>query len=239
MRTLKGLTLLVTASVLTLAAQGAASGSATISTVYTVAPASVPGVNTGLVLKKGLSVTVTATGVVCWYPGGFCADPDGHAYDTTNAGFLVSGAPLLQLVARVGNGPWVEVGSGPTKLSGKGVLVFAVNDNYYPDNTGSFQVTVSYACWPGHGYGDVNHVHCGPPGQGTECYPGHGHRDANHEHCGPPGRSTGSSPSGQTSSTTPGSSGDHGNSSEHSNSGEHGHSPTGGSSGNGGAKGRT
>jgi hypothetical protein len=231
MRTLNGLTLLVTATVL-IAAQGAASGSATVSTVYTVGPSTVPGVNTGLVLGKGQSVIVTATGMVCWYPGGFCADPDGHAYDTTSGGFLVSGAPLLRLVARVGNGPWVEVGSGPTKLSGKGVLVFAVSDNHYPDNTGSFQVTVSSSCWPGHGYGDVNHVHCGPPGQGTGCYPGHGHRDGNHEHCGPPGRSTGSSPPGQTSSASPGSSGEHGN------SGEHGHSPPGGGSGKGGAKGR-
>jgi hypothetical protein len=58
----------------------------------------------------------------------------------------------------------VQVGSGPTVLSGTGALVFAVNDDLLVDNAGSFTVTVSYSCWPGWGYGDVNHDHCGPPG---------------------------------------------------------------------------
>ena len=47
---------------------------------------------------------------------------------------------------------------------GKGELVFAVNDDLLVDNSGSFTVTVSYSCWPGWGYGDENHTHCGPPG---------------------------------------------------------------------------
>ena len=42
--------------------------------------------------------------------------------------------------------------------------MFAVNDDLLVDNAGSFTVTVSYSCWPGWGYGDVNHDHCGPPG---------------------------------------------------------------------------
>ena len=37
-------------------------------------------------------------------------------------------APALGLVGRVGSGPWAQVGSGPTTLSGKGELVFAVNE---------------------------------------------------------------------------------------------------------------
>jgi hypothetical protein len=58
----------------------------------------------------------------------------------------------------------VQVGSGPTTLSGTGELVFAVNDDLFWDNAGSFTVTVSYECWPGWGYGDEKHTHCGPPG---------------------------------------------------------------------------
>ena len=53
-------------------------------------------------------------------------------------------------------------GSGPTPLSGKGELVFAVNDDVYGDNEGHFEVAVSYTttavtrtCWPGWGYGDT------------------------------------------------------------------------------------
>jgi hypothetical protein len=57
----------------------------------------------------------------------------------------------------------VHVGSGPTVLTGTGVLVFAVNDDLLGDNSG-FTVTVSYSCWPGWGYRDANHDHCGPPG---------------------------------------------------------------------------
>ena len=170
MKFLKGLTL-VTTVVLALAAQGSAAGSGTTS-VYTVESGTVPGVNTGLVLQKGHPVTVTATGWVCIGNPGYCGDPDGNFSKSTMQGsFLVPGALAYGLVGRVGAGNWVQVGSGPTKLSGKGVLVFAVNDDHYDDNSGTFEVTVSYAksgvsrdCWPGWGYGDDNHVHCGPPG---------------------------------------------------------------------------
>ena len=177
MKILKGVTL-VTAVVLALAAQGGAAGGVTTS-VYTVGAVTVPGVKTGLVVKEGHPVTVTATGTVCYWPGPptiLCVGPDGDAsIDTTNPAFVLPGATGIALVGRVGNGPWVEVGSGPTTLSGKGKLVFAVNDDYFADNTGSFEVTVSYAkpgvsrdCWPGWGWGDENHEHCGPPGQKQE-----------------------------------------------------------------------
>jgi hypothetical protein len=169
----KGLTLVVAATAFAFAAPGNAAGPPAESHVYTVGSLTVPGVETGLVLKKGKPVTVTATGVFC--PGtGFCSSPDGNSlgnsWDTTWGGFVLPGAPAYGLVARVGDGPWVHVGSGPTKLSGKGVLVFAVNDDLFPDNTGGFTATVSTKatgpedCYPGFGSGDPNHEHCGPPG---------------------------------------------------------------------------
>jgi hypothetical protein len=169
MKVLKGVTL-VTTLVLALAIPGGAAGGVTTS-VYTVASTTdKPGLSTGLLLKQG-SVTVTATGTIC-YLASLCAGPDGDS----------SG---VALIGRVGSGPWVKVGSGPTKLSGKGELVFAVSDSYFPDNTGSFEVTVSYkrsgvtrTCWPGWGWGDENHEHCGPPGQekktGQSSHPTHG-----------------------------------------------------------------
>lgn len=188
MRISKGVTLVATTFVLALAVQGSA---ATTPTVYTVGSTTVPGVDTGLLLESGRGVTVTSTGVVCLI-GSFCEDPDGDpSYDTSQGGFLLPGAPVAGLVGRVGNGPWMRVGSGPTKLSGNGVLVFAVNDNYYPDNTGSYRVTVSYTCYPGWGHGDINHDHCGPPGlDPNACYPGHGSGDSSHDHCGPPGQAS-------------------------------------------------
>jgi hypothetical protein len=189
----KGVTAVAATLVLALAAQGGAAGAGT---VYTVGSKTVPGVNTGLVLKNGQSATVTATGAVCPWGTSACVGPNGDAsVNTSTGGFLLPGASAWGLVGRVGTGTWVHVGSGPTKLSGSGTLVFAMNDNYYPDNTGSFRVTVTVgnACYPGHGYGDTNHEHCGPPGQDPDaCYPGHGSGDANREHCGPPGQGSGS-----------------------------------------------
>jgi PA-IL-like protein len=225
MKTFKGSTLVVASILLVLAAQGTAAGpTTTVSTVYTVGALTVPGVNTGLVLRKGDSVTVTAAGTVCYWPGPpatLCVDPDGEPSinTTTTGGFVLPGAPAIGLIARVGTGPWVHVGSGPTTLSGRGVLVFAVNDNWFPDNSGSFEVTVSVSepCKPGWGWGDKNHCHSGPPGLDNKP----------------------SSP-GQSSGATHGSSGEHSNSqgNPHGNSNPpgnaNGHSnPPGNSSGQG------
>ena len=187
------------------ASQGAAATPQQTTSVYVVGSLTVPGVDTGLVLKKGHPVTVSATGTVC--PGtGFCTTPDGTwVVDTTESpydGYVLPGAPAYGLVARVGTGPWVQVGTGPVQIKGKGDLVFAFNDDKFPDNTGSFTVTVTSAgrgatqvsgpCTPGNGYGDTNHEHTGPPGQtGDACRPGWGYGDTNHDHGGPPGQDKG------------------------------------------------
>jgi hypothetical protein len=167
MRSLKGATLVVAAVALVVAAQAAAGGPTTVSSVYTVGSQGVPGVDTGLVLTGGMEVTVTATGSVCPFGSGACNGPGGVSSWNTNqssyGGFVLPGAPAWGLVGKVGDGPWVQVGSGST-LTGTGTLVFAVNDDLFGDNAGSFTVTVSYSCWPGWGYGDRNHTHCGPPG---------------------------------------------------------------------------
>ena len=204
MKTFKGSTLVVASILLVLAAQSSAAGPTTVTSVYTVGALTVPGVDTGLVLKKGQGVTVTATGRVCYYPGPpatLCVDPDGEPSidTTTTGGFVLPGAPAIGLIARVGSGPWMDVGSGPTTLSGRGVLVFAVNDNWFPDNSGSFEVTVSvsHACKPGWGHGDKNHTHCGPPGLANKpSSPGHSSgatRGSSGEHSNSQGNSNGSS----------------------------------------------
>jgi len=166
MRISKRWTLLLAASALALITSTSAVGAAGSQT-YTVGSLTVPGVDTGVVLKQGKPVTVTATGEFC--PGtGYCAGPDGsgswNSLDTTYGGFTLPGAPVYGLLARVGSAPWVHVGSGPTTLAGEGPLVFAVNDDLYIDNAGGFTVTVT-GCYPGWGNGDDKHEHCGPPGR--------------------------------------------------------------------------
>lgn len=169
MKSLKGVTLAVAATALVVAAYASAGAPTTVSQTYTVGSLTVPGASTGLVLQTGMSVTVTGAGSVCPFgPFGPCNGPNGNPAQNTTVsgfgGFVLPGAPAWGLVARVGSGSWVQVGTGPKTLTGTGQLVFAVNDDLFPDNSGSFTATVSYSCWPGWGYGDKNHTHCGPPG---------------------------------------------------------------------------
>lgn len=180
MRTLKAWTGIGAMAALALAAQATAarqspivnSRQSPIVNSYVVGSLTVPGVSTGLVLEPGQQAEVTATGAMC--PWGvaldYCIGPDGDASwvttDSWYGGYLLPGAPAWGLVARVGTGPWMHVGSGSTTLSGAGEIVFAVNDDLFPDNTGHFLVDVP--CWPGWGRGDDNHLHCGPPGVGPK-----------------------------------------------------------------------
>jgi hypothetical protein len=239
MKRLQGWSATVAALALALAAQAGAAGPTTVSNTYTVGGGSVPGASTGLVLTSGMTVTVTASGAVCPFGGSFCPGPDGYApWDTTASsygGFPLSGGPAWGLVGRVGSGPWVQVGAGPTKLSGTGELVFAVNDDLLVDNAGSFAVTVSYSCWPGWGYGDRNHTHCGPPGLVGKSSPSAA-RGAN----GPKG-GTESAPNGNGKGNGPADSAPNGNADANGNANGNGNgasdgAPNGNGKGNGLAK---
>lgn len=161
-----GRPMLVAAAVALVVVGGAIGGGSkkTVSATYTVGSLTVPGV-TGFVVPTGQVVTVTGSGSFCPFGAfGPCFGPGGNPGSTASGGFVLPGAPAWGLVGRVGSGPWVHIGVGPTTLSGSGALQFAVNDDLLADNTGGFTVTASYSCWPGWGYGDKNHTHCGPPG---------------------------------------------------------------------------
>ena len=58
-------TLFVVVMVLVFPALGGAAGQTTVTSVYTVDGQAVLGLDTGLVLTDGMSVTATATGAVC------------------------------------------------------------------------------------------------------------------------------------------------------------------------------
>ena len=244
MKSFKGAVVAVAAIALAAAAQAGAGGHTTVSATYSVGGLAVPGLTTGLVLQPGQVLTVTAGGGVCPFGDSYCPGPDGNpAQGTTSTvfgGFPLPGAPAWGLVGRVGSGPWVQIGHGPTTLTGTGVVSFAVNDDLLGDNAGAFTVTVSYSCWPGWGYGDRSHTHCGPPGlaakaptppgpQGDTCRPGWGHGDENHTHCGPPGLvAKGEAPTG-----------DNGSANDSSDQGAQADKPHGNGNGNGkGGKGK-
>jgi len=105
---------------------------------------------TGIILQPGQTVTVTATGTAVWaimplLNRPLYMTPDGWpeaGYPLANSRSFVPGIPASSLVAQIGNAAPVFVGSGPTVLSGVGELLFAINDEFYDDNTGvGFVVT--------------------------------------------------------------------------------------------------
>ena len=115
------------------------------------------GLATGFVLKEGLPITVTASGLIVFYNGGNNnpATPNGRPDVQQYNGF-----PVVSLVARVGGGDLQFLGTGPTQLTGSGELVLYINDTFFSDNSGAWNVEVSYECYPGNGFGDQNHYHC-------------------------------------------------------------------------------
>ena len=81
----RGLVLVVATSALVFAVSGNAAKPGTVSNVYTVGVLTVPGVDTGLLLKKGRSVTVTAAGAACPHDSSGCVGPDGDASEIGRA----------------------------------------------------------------------------------------------------------------------------------------------------------
>ncbi len=120
--------------------------------------------NTGLTLKAGLPVTITASGTA--NRGSGVEGPDGVPNSHCPFYCAGPGLPVGSLIGRIGKtGQPFFVGTGPKTASGVGTLYLAYNDGWYQDNSGSFKATISYACQPGNGFGDENHYHCGAPGQ--------------------------------------------------------------------------
>ncbi|TPW16714.1 MAG: hypothetical protein FD129_650 [bacterium] len=60
---------------------------------------------------------------------------------------LMCPVPGISLIGKIGDGPWEFVGSGPTTLTAAqaGFLEFAVNDSFYGDNGGGWNVTITAA----------------------------------------------------------------------------------------------
>lgn len=114
-------------------------------------------------LLPGQAVTVTATGAAKTNPALPPTGPNGDG--PCNAYCLAPNLPAYALVGQVDSGQAQFLGAGPTTVTGSGPLYLAYNDRVYYDNSGGYQVTITYKAKPGHGYGDKNHYHCGPPGQ--------------------------------------------------------------------------
>ncbi|HTT31570.1 MAG TPA: hypothetical protein VMG37_24370 [Solirubrobacteraceae bacterium] len=98
-------------------------------------------VDTGVSVQG--SASVSASGVIdIGY--GATDTPDGDP----GAGACSTQCPVptltyWSLIARIGNGPWQEVGSGPTTIFGTGEVFLGVDDDGYTDNSGQWTATVN------------------------------------------------------------------------------------------------
>lgn len=97
-------------------------------------------VNTGISVTAGQSLNITASGQICLV-GSYCVNAAGDTNGSSN-GFR-NGA----LLGRIGAaGAWFLVGTNYQQAApASGLLYLAVNDSYYPDNSGEFAVIIG-AC---------------------------------------------------------------------------------------------
>lgn len=108
----------------------------------------VPWVETGMTLKPGMPVLVTVTGLWQSCPERRCTTTANglDVRQVWDCPFIAPDVPIFSVIGQVGERAPVFVGSGPTRVGGAGALRFAINDCYFGDNIGGFNVTVTYLC---------------------------------------------------------------------------------------------
>jgi hypothetical protein len=99
-------------------------------------------VDTGINVNPGDSVTISANGQIRVARDGGTMTASGTQSGRTE-GATIPSAPVGALVARIGNTPAMFIGETRTFRTARGGrLYLGVNDNYFDDNTGQFNVTV-------------------------------------------------------------------------------------------------
>jgi hypothetical protein len=125
------------------------------SSVSIIVPGNRPWTATGVNLRQGEIITVTASGGISFSAGSPPQDPSGILPDclTVASGpygwraraFLANNLPCFSLLGRVGEeGTIFEIGTRRTlKSPSSGQLYLGVNDNTFPDNSGSWTANIS------------------------------------------------------------------------------------------------
>jgi hypothetical protein len=132
---------IVVGSLLTVSA---ARASTTVDVPATAGPADISGtgfVDTGVSVQRSASISGSGTINIGF---GDSDTPDGDP--GAGACSTQCPAPTLSfwsLIARIGNGPWQEVGSGPTTIVGTGELFLGVDDDGDADNSGDWTAAVT------------------------------------------------------------------------------------------------
>lgn len=111
-------------------------------------PGTAQWVDTGVSVRQGQALTITATGQVV-----LSADPNDKASPNgALSGRKAANAPLPDamagaLIGRIGNGRPFPIGAGPSNIAapGSGELYLGINDDGMGDNSGQFEVQIGGA----------------------------------------------------------------------------------------------
>jgi hypothetical protein len=102
--------------------------------------------DTGIDVRSGQTVYFEASGQVRW--GRDRRDgPEGEDNSPSNPGRPIPNRPAAALIGRIGNSSdFFLIGDeeGPIRLRSSGRLYLGINDDFLPDNSGSFRVVVYY-----------------------------------------------------------------------------------------------
>ena len=105
-----------------------------------------PWTDPGVSVRAGQTVYFQATGRVRWGPGRQDG-PGGESNSPVNNARPIPGRPAAGLIGRIGETDeyfFIGADEGPVRMRSSGQLYLGINDDYLPDNTGSFQVTVFF-----------------------------------------------------------------------------------------------
>lgn len=121
-------------------------------TVQVSVPANQAWTDTGIDLALGSNVTITASGTIRIAGSDPGKTPAGAPECSAPSDFLAPGLPCWSLIGRIGNGTPFYVGAATGfSVTTSGRLFLGVNDNFFPDNSGSWAATVSIASEPAGG----------------------------------------------------------------------------------------
>jgi hypothetical protein len=105
-----------------------------------------PWTDSGVQVRQGQTIYITASGRVRWGPGRQDG-PAGEKNSPRNDGRPIPTRPAGAVIGRVGEGNdyfFVGENSGPIRMRSDGKLYLGINDDFLGDNSGTFSVTISY-----------------------------------------------------------------------------------------------
>jgi Domain of unknown function (DUF5011) len=113
-------------------------------TVQVSVPANQAWTDTGIDLTLGSNVTITASGTIKIASSDPGKTPAGAPECSAPSDFVAPGLPCWSLIGRIGGGTPFYVGTAMGfSVTTSGRLFLGVNDNSFPDNTGSWTATVT------------------------------------------------------------------------------------------------